>query len=93
MDRVELRGQARQFERKVDARHRPVLIAIDQGHFRSGLERSVEPADQLEARLLIQIGLSLADDGLAEQVGREGEPSASQRHDRLPGLVGRGARR
>ena len=90
MDRVELSRQARQLEREVDARHRAVLIAVDQGDLGGGSERSVQPADQGQARFLVQVGLGLADHRLAEQVGREGEPAGSQGHDGLPGLVGRG---
>ena len=67
-----------------------MLVAVDQGNLGGGSERSVQPADQGQAGLLVQVGLGLADHRLAEQVGREGEPAAAEGHDGLPGLVGRG---
>ena len=36
-------------------------------------QRAGQAADQVEAGLLVDVGLGLADDGLAQQVGREGQ--------------------
>ena len=84
-------GQARQLEREVDPRNRPVLIAVDQRDFRGLLQGTGEPADQVQAGLLVKIGLGLADHRLAQQVGREGQRLVAQAQDRPGGLVGRGA--
>ena len=61
------------------------------GIFGGGSERAGQPADQGQAGLLVHVGLGLADDRLAEQVGREGQPAAAEGQDGLSGLVGRGS--
>ncbi len=70
--------QARQLEREIDPGNRPVLIAVDQGNLRGRVERTGEPADQVQAGLLVNVGLGLADHRLAEQVGGEGQRLAAQ---------------
>ena len=85
---VEAGGEVRQLQGKVHARDRPEVVVIDDRVFRFGGERPGQPSDQVQAGLLIDFGLALADDGLAEQVGGEGEPLASQRADGRKGLGG-----
>ena len=66
-------GQAREFEREVDPRNRPVLIAVDQWDL-AGIPQWVgKPANEVQTGLLVKVGLGLADDGLAQQISREGQ--------------------
>ena len=78
---VEPGGQARQLEREVDARDRPAVVAVDLRDLGLGGQRAGQAAEQVEAGLLVGVGLGLADDRLAEQVGGEGEPLAAERLD------------
>ena len=91
MDRLEVGGQARQLEREVDPRNRPVLIAVDQRDFGGLVQGTGEPANEVQAGLLIKICLGVTDHGLAQQVGREGQRLVAQAQDSPGGLVGRGA--
>ena len=54
----------------------PMLIAVDERDLGGGIEWPVKSANQLQAGLLVEVGLRLADHRLAEQVGREREPAA-----------------
>ena len=90
VDRLEVGGQARQLEREVDPRDRSVLIAVDEWDLGGGSQRPGQPVDHAQAGLLIPVGLGLADDGLAEQIGREGQAAPAECQDGLQRLVGRG---
>ena len=90
VDRLEVGRQARQLEREVHARDRAVLVAVDQRDLGRRRQRAGQPVDHRQAGLLVPVGLGLADDRLAEQVGREGQLPPSQGQHGLQRLVGRG---
>ncbi len=90
VDRLEVGRQARQLEREVDPGDRPVLVAVDQRDFGGLRQRAGQLVDHRQAGALVPVGLGLADDGFAEQVGRERELPPTQTQHRLHGLVGRG---
>ena len=73
---VEPGGQARELEREVRARDRAAVVAVDLRDLGLGGQRAGQAAEQVEAGLLVGVGLGLADDRLAEQVGGEGQPLA-----------------
>ena len=78
---VEPGGEARELEREVGPGDRAAVVAVDLGDLGLGGERAGEAAEEVEAGLLVGVGLGLADDGLAEQVGGEREPLAAEPAD------------
>ena len=74
VERVEPGRQARELEREVDAGDRAAVVAVDLGDLGLGGQGTGQPPEQVEAGLLVGLGLGLADDRLAEQVGGEGQP-------------------
>ncbi len=62
--------------------------ASSRGSSGIGVEPGSEPSDQVDAGGLIRLGLGVADDGLAEQVGREADTSFAEGLDGLERLGG-----
>ena len=75
VQRIEPGRQAGQLEREVRARDRAVLVAVDLGDLGLVGQGPGKPAEQVEAGLLVDVGLGLADHRLAQQVGRERQPA------------------
>src|SRR6185312_9012356 len=80
---VEPRGQAGELEREIDPRDRAERRAVESWFLGRDGEPRGEPPEEFDAGGLIRLGLGVADDGLAEEVGGEADAPRSEGLDGL----------